>query len=196
MDALMTVEQFQDLPLDRGPWLHELHYGEVVTSARPKSGQYKLQMRLAHLLETRAGSLGVVGIEMPFRTVPQFDLRAADIAFVSYERWDSIDPEDNLRGAPEMVIEVKSDSNAWAELRERASLCLANGCQDFWIVDETARTITAIGPDGKAVKYSGTDCVPLPLFGGDGLGVRTFSNRIESDADSPLHRQFQVLRQV
>jgi Uma2 family endonuclease len=167
----MTVEQFRELPLDRGPWLHELHYGEVVTSTRPKSGQYKLQTRLAHLLEPKARDLGVVGIEMPFRAVPQFDLRAADAVFISQQRWDAIDPEDNLRGAPEFVIEVKSESSTGAELRERASLCLANRCRDFWIVDAKARTITAIAPDGKAVQYSGEDCVPLPLFGGDGLRV-------------------------
>jgi Uma2 family endonuclease len=167
----MTVEQFRELPSDRGPLVHELHHGEVVTLTRPKAKHYKLQTRLADLLRPRAAHLGVVGIEMPFRAVPQFDLRAADVAFVSRERWDSIDPEDNLHGAPELVVEVKSESNTWAELRERASLCLANGCQDFWIVDDKARTITAIAPDGRAVQYSAADCVPLPLFGGDGLRV-------------------------
>ena len=120
-------------------WLHELHYGEVVVSARPKAKHFKLQTRLAHLLRPKAAHLGVVEIEVPFRAVPQFDLRAADVAFISRERW--------------------------------ASLCLANGCQDFWIIDEKARTITVIGRDGKAFKYSGADSVPLPLFGGDGLRV-------------------------
>jgi Uma2 family endonuclease len=167
----MTVEQFRELPPDDGPWLHELHYGEVVASRRPTAKYYKLQTRLARLLEARAGSLGVVGIELPFRAVPQFDLRAADVAFVSQRRWDAIDPDDNLSGAPDMVIEVKSPSNTESELRERDSLCLANGCQDFWIVDEKARTITAISRDGKAIKYSEADTVPLPLFGGDGLRV-------------------------
>jgi Uma2 family endonuclease len=126
---------------------------------------------LARLLGAQAGSLGAVGIEMPFRAVPQFDLRAAGVAFVSRERWDSIDPEDNLYGAPDLVVEVKSPSNTWAELRERASLCLANGCQDFWIVDQKARTVTAISRDGKAVRYTEADSIPLPLFGGDGLRV-------------------------
>jgi Uma2 family endonuclease/predicted ATPase len=159
----VTVEQFRELPLDDGPWLHELHYGEVVTSPRPESRQYKLQTRLSHLLEARAGNLGVAGIETPFRAVPEFELRAADVAFVSQERWDGIDPEDDLRGAPKLVIEVKSDSDTWPELRERASLCLANGCQDFWIVDEKARTITAIAPDGKAVQYAEADSISLAV---------------------------------
>jgi Uma2 family endonuclease len=172
----MTVEEFQDLPLDRGPVLHELRNGEVVTFARPKAKHYSLQKRLERLLEARAGHLGFVGIEMPFRAVAQFDLRAADVAFVSQERWNAIDPDDNLRGAPELVIEVKSPSNTWAELRERASLCLANGCHDFWIVDEKTRTITAIDRAGRATKYSEGDSIPLPLFGGDGLRLSAVFN--------------------
>jgi len=171
LPALMTVEQFQELPLDKGPVMHELHHGEVVTLTRPKAKHYRLQKRLERLLEAIAGSRGVVGIEMPFRAVPQFDLRAADVAFISQERWDAIDPEGNLRGAPDMVIEVKSPSNTWAELRERASLCLANDCKDFWIVDEKARTVTAIAPDGKAVQYTEADSIPLPLFGSGCLSV-------------------------
>jgi Uma2 family endonuclease len=171
LPALMTVEQFQELPLDKGPVMHELHHGEVITLTRPKAKHYRLQKRLERLLEARAGDLGVVGVEMPFRAVPQFDLRAADVAFISQERWDAIDLEDNLRGAPDLVIEVKSASNTWAELRERASLCLANGCRDFWIVDEKAQTVTVISPDGNAAQYSVADCIPLPLFGGDGLRV-------------------------
>ena len=129
--ALMTVEEFQALPPDKGELVHELHHGEIVTMTSPKSKHFKLQMRLASLLRPKAEHLGIVEIEVPFRAVPQFDLRAADVAFVSRARWESIDPEDNLRGAPELVIEVKSPSNTWRELRERASLCLANGCLDF-----------------------------------------------------------------
>jgi len=103
--------------------------------------------------------------------LPQFDLRVDDVAYVSHERWNAIEPEANLRGAPELVIEVKSPSNTWAELRERASLCLANGCLDFWIVDDQTKTITTIGPDGKAVQHAEADSIPLPLFGGDALRV-------------------------
>src|SRR5277367_4250067 len=99
LPALVTVEQFQELPLDRGPVMHELHHGAVITLTRPKAEHYRLQKRLERLLEARAGNLGVVGIELPFRAVPQFDLRAADVAFISLERWDAIDLEDNLRGA-------------------------------------------------------------------------------------------------
>jgi hypothetical protein len=122
--ALMTVEQFQELPLDRGPVAarvalrrgRHLDTPEVQTlqvadaTGRPPGGQ-------------RRRSLGVVGIEMPFpggRRSSTFAPRMWRL-FAS-EHWDAIDPEDNLRGAPELVIEVKSASNTWAELREELPL--------------------------------------------------------------------------
>jgi len=133
---------------------------------------------------------------MPFRAVPQFDLRVADVGFVSQERWSAIDLEDNVRGAPDLVIEVKSESNTWPELRERASLCLGNGCRDFWIVEGKARTITVIAPDGRAWSIRLQTVFHCRYSTAIVCRQQTFSNRIESDADSPLHRQFQVLRQL
>jgi Uma2 family endonuclease len=56
----MTVEQFRELPLDDGPWTHELHYGEVIAAPRPRSRHYKLQVRLASLLRQRAAHQGIV----------------------------------------------------------------------------------------------------------------------------------------
>jgi len=169
--GLVTVEEFRDLPLDEGAVMYELHHGEVVAMSRPKAKHYKLQTTIEDLLRPRAQHLGVIQIEVPFRALPQFDFRCADVAFVSRARWEAIDPEDNLRAAPELVIEVKSESNTWAELRERASLCLANGCLEFWMVDGKSRTITVITPDGKSVEYTMADRIPLSLFGGEPLAV-------------------------
>jgi hypothetical protein len=192
----MTVEQFRELPPDKGPWLHELHFGEVVTSARPPAKHYKLQVRLAHLLEVRAGNLGVVGIEMCFRAIPEFDLRAADVAFISQERWDAIDPEDNLRGAPELVVEVKSESNTWRELRERASLCLANAARISGLsIKRPASSLLSTATE-KPCSIRRRIASPYRCSAVMVCALLMFSHRIESDADSALHRQFQVLRQV
>src|ERR1035438_3815628 len=105
LPALMTVEQFQELPLDRGPVVHELHHGEVVTLTRPKAKHYRLQTRLLDLLRPRTEHLGVVGIEMPFRAVPQFDLPAAsDCRHSRYrpeapgDHWQRLPPRDRALG--------------------------------------------------------------------------------------------------
>jgi Uma2 family endonuclease len=122
---LITVEQFRQLP-ESGEFAYELHHGEVVTMTRPRLAHERLQRRLARLLETLLPTYEI-GVEYAFRPVAEFDLRAADVAAVSAARAAAADPEDNLHGAPNLVIEVKSPSNTPRKLQELASLCLANG---------------------------------------------------------------------
>jgi Uma2 family endonuclease len=112
-----------------------------------------------------------LGIEVAFRAIPEFEFRVADVAYVTRERWDGIDGEDNLRGAPELVIEILSPSNTKAEMRERAALCLANGCLEFWVLDGGKRQITVSTPDGVTVTYHSGQVIPLHLFGGASLAV-------------------------
>jgi hypothetical protein len=94
---LMTVEQYRQLP-DRQDAVPELHWGEVVLLTRPKMKRAKLQSRLVRLLRPRAEHLGVVEMEVAFRALPEYDLRGADVAFVSQERCDSTEDDDNLHG--------------------------------------------------------------------------------------------------
>src|SRR3954451_10970311 len=128
----VTVEQFRQLP-ESGECSHELHHGEVVAMTRPKAGHWFLQIRLVELLQPKLSDFGKVGMECAYRAVPQFDLRAADVAAISHARVQSIDQEDNLQGAPELVIEVISPSNTKAILRETVSLCLNNGASECWL---------------------------------------------------------------
>lgn len=166
----ITVEQFRQLP-ESGEYAYELHYGEVVAVTRPRARHWNLQLRLSLLLETKLKAFGEVGMEMPYRPVAEFDLRVADVAAVSWERSDAIDPDDNLRGAPELVIEVKSPSDTARQLRELVALCLANGAIECWIVDTEQRSVTVIARDGGSVAYSSGGSVPLVRFGGGDLPV-------------------------
>jgi Uma2 family endonuclease len=57
------------------------------------------------------------------------------VAFVSKKRWDGVEDEDDLLGAPELVIEVLSRSDRAAKLQELAALCLSGGTQELWAID-------------------------------------------------------------
>jgi Uma2 family endonuclease len=98
----------------------------------------KLQSRLVRLLRPKAEHLGVVESEVAFRALAEYDLRGADVAFVSRERWDSTDDEDDLQGSPELVIEVPSPANTKRTMQENAALCLA-GAREFWVVNSGRR---------------------------------------------------------
>jgi Uma2 family endonuclease len=160
---LMTVDEYRQLP-DREDVIQELHWGMVVTLSRPKMKHAKLQSRLARLLRPKAEHLGIVETEVAFRALPEYDLRGADVAFVSRERWDGTDDEDNLHGSPELVIEVLSPSNTRAEINERAVLCLSTGAQEFWVVDPKREIVSVTRRDGVATVYRKDDSIPLAMF--------------------------------
>jgi Uma2 family endonuclease len=169
LPQLISVEQFRQLP--EGEYQYELHHGEVVALTRPRARHLELQHRLLMLLSPRLAAFGAVRIEYPYRPLPEFELRAADVAAISRSRWDAIDPDDNLHGAPELVIEVKSPSNTERQLRELVALSLNNGAIEFWIVDIEKKCVTVIRRDGATSVSSTGDSLSLAAFGGGDLPV-------------------------
>jgi Uma2 family endonuclease len=164
--VLMTVAQYRELP-QRDDVIQELHWGQVVTLTRPKMRHAKLQSRLVRLLRPKAEHLGVVEMEVAFRALPEYELRGADVAFVSQARWDSTDDDDNLHGSPELIIEVLSRSNTKQEVREKAALYLSTGAQEFCIVDPPRKTVMVMSTQGQGRIYEIGDSIPLSLFGGE-----------------------------
>ena len=168
---LITVEEFRQLPEPSGDYTYELHHGELIPVTRPKLKHYILQSRLRDLLRSKAPLGGFVDIEFAFRALPEHDLRVADVAFVSAERWAKADPEDNLHGAPDLVIEVLSPSNTAREMYEKEYLCLTHGSQEFWVVDPDQRYVRVATPAGPTTTYNAGQKIPLPLFGDASLSV-------------------------
>jgi Uma2 family endonuclease len=166
---LMTVGQFDLLP-ERQDAQQELHWGYSVTFSRPKPWHVKLQMKLTQLLQPLADVRGYIVMELPFRAVSEYDVRAADVAFVTKERWDDAN-EGYLPGSPELVIEILSPSNTKTQIREYAALCLSNGCEEFWAVDYTKKSVTVTNKNGRSIEYSAGMEVPTPLFGAASVAV-------------------------
>jgi Uma2 family endonuclease len=164
--SLVTVEQYRTLPANENA-LQELHWGSVVTMTRPKMRHARLQACLARLLRPKAEHLGIVETEVAFRALPEYDLRGADIAYVSQTRWDGSDDDDNLHGSPELVIEILVPSNTKREMQEKAALCLSTGSEEFWVVDPDHHTVSVTHRSGQSNLYRRGDHVPLPLFGSD-----------------------------
>src|SRR5581483_2323040 len=123
--GLMTVEQLRRLP-ETGEFYYELRHGEAVAVTRPKLKHTLIQLRLRDLLAQAAPSM-VTATEFPFRALPEYELREADVALIARNRLEKADPNDNLHGAPELVVEVLSPSNTVAEMNDKEKLCLENG---------------------------------------------------------------------
>ena len=164
---LMTVEEFRALPEDHGPVYHELRHGELVSVTRPKLKHSLIQRNLRELLERRVEPGSYVDTEVAFRPLPEHELWVADVACISAERFQQADPEDNISGAPDLVIEVLSPSNTSAEIYQKEQICLANGAREFWVVDPDRRQVKVTTPDGHTVTWQADHEILLRLFGGE-----------------------------
>jgi Uma2 family endonuclease len=111
------------------------------------------------------------GIEFAFRALPEYEFRIADVAYITKERWDQIDRKSNLRGAPDLVVEVLSPSNTAAEMSKKKRLCLENGCREFWVLDADLRQVEVSTPDGITTTYRDGQEIALRLFGSGTLKV-------------------------
>lgn len=168
---LMTVEEFRKLPEDAGAVYHELRHGEVVSVTRPKLKHALIQRKLRERLQELAERGSYVDTEVAFRPLPEHELWVADVAYLSAGRFRQADPEDNIQGAPELVIEVLSPSNTAAEILDREQLCLANGSLEFWVVDPDRHHVRVSTVQGSGRIYGCGQEIPLPLFGNAKLTV-------------------------
>jgi len=112
-----------------------------------------------------------VGEVFPYCPLAEFDLRAADVAAISWKRYRAIDPDANLEGAPELVVEIKSPATTPQHSREAAALCLATGSLEFWVLDDETQSVSAIGRDSHVRLYNSAASIPLTAFGADELAV-------------------------
>ncbi len=156
----MTLAELEQLPEPNG-FRYELHHGELVEVPFPKMGHWAIQQRLLHLLHAAAAKGSMVGTELGFVALPEYEYRRADVGYVEPSRWTATDPHDFFRGAPDLVIEVLSPSNTAAEMRDKRKLCLENGAREFWIVDSVDHEVEVYTTDGHWMIYKPGQQIPL-----------------------------------
>ena len=161
----ITVEEFRQQPEDSGPIYHELRHGEIVAVTRPKLNRSVIQTNLLRLLFPLAEPGSYVSMEVAYRPLPEHELWVAAVAYISAESFRGSNPNDNLQGPPELVVEVLSPSNTVSELYQKERICLANGSREFWVIDPDSSQIKVTTPDGRTVTWHADDELPVP-FGG------------------------------
>ena len=64
-------------------------------------------------------------------------MKVLDVVWMSEQRWEEMQQTgDPSTLAPEICVEVMSDSNTWAEMEEKRSLYLEAGAEEVWAVTE------------------------------------------------------------
>jgi Uma2 family endonuclease len=131
-------ERWQEIASD--PLLSELPYkvetnqrGQIVLSPH-KNRHSVAQNQIQNLLDEHAPE-GLSPTELAIAT-PQ-GTRAADVVWMSPGRWEEMQATgDPTTLAPEICIEVMSDSNDWEEMQKKRHLYVEAGAEEVWVVTE------------------------------------------------------------
>lgn len=127
-----TYEDYMKLPDDER---YELIEGELIMSPAPKTRHQRIALRLAQKMalfvqEKRFGEVFIAPCDI---VLGGKDVVQPDILFVSKER-EHIIEEDNIKGAPDLVIEIVSDSSAYNDFVTKKMLYSKHGVLEYWIV--------------------------------------------------------------
>lgn len=154
-EKLMTVEEFMQLPNDGKKY--ELVRGELVEVCRPIYVHGKLQTRIAGKLDNFVDEhdLGEVFTESGVITNRDPDsLRGPDVGFISKTRLQGLDLSKFVPIAPDLVIEIVSDSDKPSLIDEKINEYLAAGTRLVWVIYPASKRIAIYDDDGH---YKGLD---------------------------------------
>lgn len=136
-----TYEDYRRLPDDG--WRYEVIRGRLYMAPAPRPRHQKTLGRL-HLAFSRfvdARDLGElylapIDVILPGLATPV----QPDLSFIRKDRL-AIVTEDGIEGAPDLVVEVLSPSNWFADRRVKSEVYAAAGVEEYWIVDPQEGTI-------------------------------------------------------
>ena len=130
--------------------------GEVV-AAMPARFQHGQVVRLLlRILDSfvRLRGLGVVGVEKMMIALTRNDYEP-DLCFWRRETADSFTPEQWRFPAPDLVVEVLSESTADRDRGVKLEDYAAHGVAEYWIVDPDEGTIVVLGLEAGAYHEQG-----------------------------------------
>lgn len=148
----VTYDDYLTLPDDGKKY--EIIDGELIMSPSPGTDHQKISIRLAHILFSHVSSrkLGEV-LEAPTDVVLSMtEVVQPDIVFISSERTDIITKK-NIIAAPDLVIEILSESTETLDRVTKKNLYERYGVREYWIVDPAVKIIEQYILENKAFRF-------------------------------------------
>ena len=169
-----TKLTYQDYAKTPEGEIWELIDGEKFMPPSPGAAHQKIDMRLGSRLHSFVDdrNLGEV-YSAPFDVVlSDLDVVQPDLLFVSRERLHIVTAA-NVRGAPDLVVEIRSPSTAGRDWTTKRGLYARYGVKEYWVVDPDARRVWVmlLNDDGleEVDSYGMGDVLTSPTL--EGLSI-------------------------
>ncbi len=153
--AKLTYEDYRNTPADKR---YELLDGELVVAPAPRIPHQRVGMKLGTRLHTfvKDRGLGEILFAPCDVLLSNTDVVQPDLLFVSRERSDILLGGDNVRGAPDLVIEILSPSTSGLDRTLKRRLYAKHGVREYWLVDPDAKTVAILLMGQDAFDVAGT----------------------------------------
>jgi Uma2 family endonuclease len=163
-----TVKDYMTTPEDKR---YQLLDGELILAPSPTTWHQRILLRLYRAVDefVASGGLGEVLLAPCDVVLSDHDVFEPDLLFVSNDR-SNIVTTANLRGAPDMVVEVLSPGTARYDRGYKQTLYSRHGVREYWLVDPDAGTVEVLAASGQGLApvaaYTREDTLTSPLLAG------------------------------
>jgi len=150
-----TYEDYKSLPVWENKQ-YELLDGELITVPAPSTYHQKISGQIYFLIKlfvekTGSGVIFYYPLDVVLEGEEGCDVVQPDIIFISKDRLDII-KEEEIRGAPDLVIEILSPATEKKDKFCKKSLYAIHAVREYWIVDLTKKTIELYTLTGEGFK--------------------------------------------
>ncbi len=173
-------------PANSGP-RYQLINGELIEMSGASDAHQVFLMWLCSGLLLQVDDLGIGEIRIAAYDVhiDEFNTYQPDLLFVSNARRHIFNPDGRgITGAPDVVVEILSDSTRRRDLAVKLPVYAANGVREVWIVDLDAATVTVHSGDGDTFApvrtFAASDTLTSDAMPGVALDLASIFARIRA----------------
>ena len=169
----MTEEMFFDLCQANSELRMERdQYGNIIVMSPTglSTGNFNIEFGYEIVHWNRQSKLGTLFDSSSGYTLPNGAIRSPDLSWIVNERWERIPDKERKRFThtyPDFAVEIRSESDRLADLKEKMEEYRANGCHLGWLIDRQGKAVHIYRLDGdteikrgKSVKLSGEGVLP------------------------------------
>ena len=186
--AKLTGADYMELtpPSHRGV-RYQLIEGELVKMAGPNDPHQVFigNLYIEATIQARELGIGETRISPYDAAIDEFNTFQPDMLFVSNERRHIFDGH-GVTGAPDLVVEVHSESTRQRDLNVKLPVYARNGVREAWMADLRAETVSKYVGDGRTMTlaqvYAANDVLTSEVMPGVAIDLEPIFARIRGAA--------------
>ena len=168
-----TYEDYKSLPASETK-RYELLGGELVLVPSPSAYHQRISGRLGFILRAFVREKGLAEVfNAPLDVVlgegEDREVVQPDLIYISRERAGII-AEEEIRGAPDLVVEITSPGTADRDRHYKKTLYARHGVAEYWLVDPQAKAVEIYVPGEAGFRlervFRGKEILSSPLLPG------------------------------